>query len=143
MGWQLGHKDVQISWQSYHPTISVVNKEPPKNINVDFNLFWKTWDLLSRQYIDKKALDPQKMFYGAISGMVSSLGDPYTVFLPPRHCGPARAEREVTMVNMLGARWKLDEAIFFLGHLSAGEDQERGAFTFYLSAFLNACYSVD
>lgn len=83
LGWQLGHKDVLFSWQNFKPTISVLDKEPPKNINVNFKLFWDTWDLISREYIDKKALDPQKMFYGAISGMVSSLGDPYTVFLPP------------------------------------------------------------
>ena len=83
LGWQLGRKDVKVSWQTYKPTVSVINKEPPKNISVNFKLFWDTWDLLSRKYIDKKALDPQKMFYGAISGMVASLGDPYTVFLPP------------------------------------------------------------
>lgn len=83
LGWQLGHKDIQLRWSSYKPTVSISSKEPPKNINVDFKLFWDSWDLLSRAYIDKKALDPQKMFYGAISGMVSSLGDPYTVFLPP------------------------------------------------------------
>lgn len=83
LGWQLGHKDVQISWQSFKPTVSVINKESPKDTSVDFKLFWDTWDLLSREYIDKKALDSQKMFYGAISGMVASLGDPYTVFLPP------------------------------------------------------------
>ncbi len=83
LGWQLGHQDIKLSWQNFKPTVLVVNKEPPKNISVNFKLFWDTWDLLSRQYIDKAALDPQKMFYGAISGMVASLGDPYTVFLPP------------------------------------------------------------
>lgn len=29
-------------------------------------------------------MDSQKMVYGAISGMVSALGDPYTMFLPPK-----------------------------------------------------------
>ncbi len=82
-GWQLGKNDVNLQWQNYKPTVSVVNQEPPKNINVDFKLFWDTWDLLSRKYIDKKALDPKKLFYGAISGMVSAVDDPYTVFLPP------------------------------------------------------------
>lgn len=83
LGWQLGHKDVMIGWANYKPTVSIINREVPKNINVDFKLFWDTWDLLSKTYIDKKALDVQKMFYGAISGMVAALGDPYTVFLPP------------------------------------------------------------
>jgi carboxyl-terminal processing protease len=70
------------------PQVSISNKEviQSKDIslkNVDFSIFWDVWDKVSRNYIDKKALDPQKMVYGAVSGMVASLGDPYTVFLPP------------------------------------------------------------
>ena len=83
LGWQWGHRDVEVKWQKYVPSVSVVSREPPPNVNVDFKLFWDTWDLLSREYLDKKAIDPQKLFYGAISGMVSAVGDPYTVFLPP------------------------------------------------------------
>lgn len=83
LGWQLGHKDVQVKWATYKPTVSIINKEPPKNIDIDFKLFWDTWDLVSRQYFDKKAIDPDKLFYGSIAGMVSAIGDPYTVFLPP------------------------------------------------------------
>ncbi|MBI2315019.1 S41 family peptidase [Candidatus Daviesbacteria bacterium] len=83
VGWQLGHRDLQIKLTNYQPTVSVVNKEPPKQIKVDFKLFWDTWDLVSRTYFDKKSIDPNKLFYGAISGMVAALEDPYTVFLPP------------------------------------------------------------
>lgn len=83
LGWQLGHKDIQVKWATYKPTVSIINKEPPKNIDIDFKLFWDTWDLVSRQYFDKKAIDPDKLFYGSIAGMVSAIGDPYTVFLPP------------------------------------------------------------
>ena len=83
LGWQMGHRDVQIKWATYKPTISIVGKEPPQKIKLDFALFWDTWDLLSRSYFDKKAIEPTKLFYGAISGMVAALGDPYTVFLPP------------------------------------------------------------
>lgn len=83
LGWQLGHKDVILKWENYKPDVSIINRDVPSNINVDFKLFWETWDLLSKNYIDKKALDPQKLFYGSISGMVAALGDPYTVFLPP------------------------------------------------------------
>lgn len=83
IGWHFGHRDINIKWQQYKPTVKVENKEPPKNVSIDFKLFWDTWDLLSREYLDKKAIDQQKMFYGAIQGMVASLGDPYTVFLPP------------------------------------------------------------
>jgi carboxyl-terminal processing protease len=50
---------------------------------VDFSLLWETWHKLSEKYVDKDKLDIQKMIYGAISGMVDSLEDPYTVFLDP------------------------------------------------------------
>jgi carboxyl-terminal processing protease len=50
---------------------------------VDFSLLWETWHKLSAKYVDKDKLDVQKMVYGAISGMVDSLNDPYTVFLDP------------------------------------------------------------
>lgn len=84
LGWQLGHRDVAIKWANYQPTVDVINRDIPEEFDVDFKLFWDTWDLVSKTYIDKKALDPQKLFYGAISGMVSAIGDPYTVFLPPQ-----------------------------------------------------------
>lgn len=84
LGWQLGHRDVSLKWADYHPVVNVANREPPQNINLDFKLFWQTWDLLSQKYLDKKALDPQKLYYGAIQGMVAAVGDPYTVFLPPQ-----------------------------------------------------------
>lgn len=84
LGWQFGHRDYQLKWQSYKPQFSVSNTQPPSGkTNIDFKLFWDTWDLVSQKYIDKKAIDPQKLYYGAIQGMVAALGDPYTVFLPP------------------------------------------------------------
>lgn len=60
-----------------------VNREIPPDKNVDFSLFWQVWDVLSAKYYDKTKLVPGTMVYGAISGMVSSLGDPYSMFLPP------------------------------------------------------------
>ncbi len=51
--------------------------------NLDFGLFWETWDKVEQKFIDKKKIDPQKMFYGSIKGLVNSLDDPYTFFLTP------------------------------------------------------------
>lgn len=50
---------------------------------VDFSLFWDAWRVLQEKYVDADALDFQAMVYGAIQGMVESLGDPHTVFLTP------------------------------------------------------------
>src|SRR3990167_7446530 len=62
----------------------VVHQEAPKEANVDFSLFWDVWQRIHRYYIDAASLDTQKMIWGAITGMVASAGDPYTVFLPPK-----------------------------------------------------------
>ena len=84
IGFRVGHYDITLQWQKYNPQLSVVNKEPPPAYQeVDFQQFWDTWDAMARLYLDKSKLDPQKMVYGAISGMVRSVGDPYTVFLDP------------------------------------------------------------
>lgn len=50
--------------------------------DVDFKLFWKTWDTIREKYIDSSVLDSQ-MFYGSLAGLVASLNDPYSIFLPP------------------------------------------------------------
>lgn len=49
----------------------------------DLSLYWNVWKLVSDLYVDDKALDKQTMIYGSIKGMVSSLNDPYTVFMTP------------------------------------------------------------
>ncbi len=84
IGYYFGVNKVSLDWKNYQPHISVINKEPPNTIpTADFSLFWTVWEKLENSYYDKMALDPQKLIDGAISGMVGSLGDPYTVFLPP------------------------------------------------------------
>jgi carboxyl-terminal processing protease len=61
-----------------------ISREVPPEKDVDFNLFWQVWDLLLQKYYDKNKLVPVQMVEGAISGMVSALGDPYTMFLPAK-----------------------------------------------------------
>jgi len=54
---------------------------PPEDI--DFSLFWEAYHKLQEKFVDKSKINPKQIIYGAISGMVKSLGDPYTVFLTP------------------------------------------------------------
>ncbi len=61
----------------------LINQDEGRSQDVDFALFWKVWSALNDKYVDKSKLDPQKMVYGAIEGMVNSTGDPYTVFFEP------------------------------------------------------------
>lgn len=60
----------------------VINKYSAQTDKVDFKLFWDAWDLVEKKFIDQP-LDYQKMVYGAISGMLASLDDPYTNFMDP------------------------------------------------------------
>jgi len=39
--------------------------------------------ILKNDFLYKDRIDDEKIYYGSIKGQVSSLGDPYTVFLPP------------------------------------------------------------
>ena len=50
---------------------------------LDLSMMWKVKDKLSSLYLDKNKIDKKTMEYGAIKGMVASLGDPYTVYLTP------------------------------------------------------------
>lgn len=52
--------------------------------DIDFNLFWDVWDELKGKYVEKDKLNDKIMFYGAIKGLVESIGDPYTVFMEPK-----------------------------------------------------------
>jgi len=60
----------------------ILYKDNPE-ISADFSLFWKAWDTFRQNYLRSKNVTDQQMLYGAISGMVNSGSDPYTVFFPP------------------------------------------------------------
>lgn len=61
----------------------VANKEDGKPQDVDFSLFWEVWKDVEDSFVDKTKIDKEAMVYGAISGMVKALNDPYTVFMAP------------------------------------------------------------
>ena len=51
--------------------------------DIDFSLYGQVWSVLSRDFVNKEKLDAQKMFYGSLRGLVSSMDDPYSVFMDP------------------------------------------------------------
>ncbi len=62
---------------------NIENKLPLAEKDLDFSLFWKTWDLLKEKHVSKGTIDAQKLVYGAIKGMLQATGDPYTNFFDP------------------------------------------------------------
>ena len=69
--------------------VIIENKTDPEKLvdKVDFASFWKAWNLINEKFVavstTTKETDDQTRVYGAIKGMVESLGDPYTTFFPP------------------------------------------------------------
>lgn len=59
---------------------------------LDLSLMWKVKDKLEEEFLEKEKIKDEEMTYGAISGMVSALGDPYTVFLPPKENKSSNAD---------------------------------------------------
>ncbi len=55
--------------------------------SVDLSVFWKTWNLIDDKYMPASStveISSNDRVYGAVAGMVDSLGDPYTVFMTPK-----------------------------------------------------------
>lgn len=66
------------------PLAEIVNRSNGQPAGVDFGIFWQTWNDLQSKYVDRGKLKTQDLVYGAIDGMVKAVGDPYTVFFPPK-----------------------------------------------------------
>ena len=50
----------------------------------EFSVFWEAWDLVLDHFVDRDKIDFQRMTYGAIEGMLATLGDEgHTTFLSP------------------------------------------------------------
>src|SRR3989304_3220816 len=93
-GYFFGYKGFRASVQKF-PDVTIDRVVPQDKGTVDFALFWRVWDTLSAKYYDPDKIIPSEMVYGAIRGMVSAVGDPYTVFLPP-------AENKVVQEDLQG-----------------------------------------
>jgi carboxyl-terminal processing protease len=57
----------------------------PPSAEPDFALMAQAWDTIQAEYVDRAALQPKQMTYGAIGGMVEALGDTgHSTFLSPQ-----------------------------------------------------------
>lgn len=61
------------------------NQSPSERLadDIEFKRFWELWSLLKEKYYQQPVKD-RDLFYGAMSGMTASLGDPYTAFFEPK-----------------------------------------------------------
>lgn len=78
LGWQAN------AWADNEPILSIGSEAADHaEDSVDLGLFWDVWGLLENDFIDIIDVTDETRVYGAITGMVDSLGDPYTAFMDP------------------------------------------------------------
>lgn len=61
---------------------SVTNRSAVPETAMDFQQFWDTWSLVQRDYLRQPIAD-RTLFYGALTGLVASIGDPYSAYFDP------------------------------------------------------------
>jgi len=79
VGLYIGRRGERLERESFFNLSSLI-KRPT---DISFDLFWDVWNELKDKYIDESKMNEQNMYYGAISGLVQSLEDPYTAFMNP------------------------------------------------------------
>lgn len=77
-GYSVGHKNLTFE-NKIVPKIANLNYGKPADVN--FALFWDAWAIVKNKFYG--GINNQKMVYGAISGMMDSLKDPYSLFMDP------------------------------------------------------------
>ncbi|MFO0764452.1 MAG: S41 family peptidase [Patescibacteria group bacterium] len=69
----------------YSGSVLGIGQSAPNSIDkdIDFKQFWDVWSKLKEKYYKNDVSDKQ-MFYGALQGLASSMGDPYTMYFDPK-----------------------------------------------------------
>ncbi len=72
----------------FGPTTVLAEDQPE-----EFQVFWQVWQLAQTHFIDRGALDNTRLTYGAINGLITSLGDEgHTRFLTPEEVQRQRTD---------------------------------------------------
>ncbi len=78
-------KIVSVAGKTKYGEVKNKDNQIPKYLtrDVDFKVFWQAWNIIQDKYIDRP-VGETKLFYGALNGMVQSLGDPFSTFFEPK-----------------------------------------------------------
>ncbi|MDP2683969.1 MAG: S41 family peptidase [bacterium] len=81
-GYYLGFWEATKNKDKY--SLSNIVDTIPDYLRDDFDseLFWNVWNEAKTKHVDRP-IEDQKLFYGALAGLISSLDDPYSLFLDP------------------------------------------------------------
>lgn len=88
-GFNIGYLLGQSPWAPFR-AFGIAGTNPPDEATT--RSFWETWDLVHTRYYDQP-VDDAKLMDGAIDGMLATLGDQYSRYLPPSE--EARSQEEM------------------------------------------------
>jgi carboxyl-terminal processing protease len=71
------------NYREIDKVLGVSGKETQVATQTDFSPFWKVWNTINEKYPTPGKTTDQEKVYGAISGLMGSLNDPYSVFFNP------------------------------------------------------------
>ncbi len=123
-GFYFGKQGLDAKFVKKDYKVQITRKDPPSK-EVDFSLFWEVWETLNSTYLERP-IDAQKMVYGAIKGMVESLEDPYTSFLPPQQNEEAEASLNGTYEGIGAELGEKENQIIVISPFDGSPAKEAG-----------------
>jgi carboxyl-terminal processing protease len=107
---------------------SVPSGDTPKSAAGAFRLMAEAWNLITRFYVDRPAVQPQAMTYGAISGMVDALGDTgHSHFLSPEMVKTLQALQKQDTFKGIGAEIQMrDGRVVIVAPLDGSPAEKAG-----------------
>lgn len=93
--------------------------------DVSFQQFWQVWDLVHELYLHQP-LSEKDLFYGAITGMVDALEDPYSVYFDPISAASFNEELEGEYSGIGAEIGKEEDYIIVVAPLSGSPAEVAG-----------------
>lgn len=104
---------------------SVLNFGVSKDL--ELGTFWRVLDITRREYIDAEELENEDLEYGAIKGLVDSLGDPASVYLTPEETEEFESASQGKYFEGIGAELGYDNGqIIIVSPLEGSPAKEAG-----------------
>jgi len=93
--------------------------------DIDFRGFWEVWDLVKSSYLDQPVSEVD-MYYGALEGLLWSLGDEHSVFFDPELAEEFDQELNGTFFGIGAEIGSKDDYIVVVAPLAGTPAEEAG-----------------
>ena len=83
LGSSLSNQDNKPTEEIIKETTSELSDIFKSSEKIDALLFRELWDIIHDNYFDQNSIVDEELFYGSLAGMITALGDAYSLFLNP------------------------------------------------------------